>query len=553
MKSKHLSPIVFAAFIIILTIVSCKEKRKPIGQKEVVTKTEELKLTVAEVIESSLEEAEDNGGRVGGIDLHEFEKVKGLYEDQSYAPLWTNNGAWLPAGDSLYAFVRHAAEYGLYPQDYHADRIDTLHWKTVRDTSRTNRLDASLWAESELLLTSALIKVVNDLKVGRLVADSILHRDTSLSKMFYRKALDSFRVMSTASFAATLEPRHKGYQDLKAALQSFLPGADLTRRTHINTKDTLHYAAQVSRRLVEDSIAVADPRDSVLLAAGIRSWQKAHGMKVDGRMSAALFARMNRTAADTFLQVALTLDRYKSLPTMPATYVWVNIPSYRLDVVDADTVVLTSRVVVGKPETRTPVLTSVISDMITYPLWHIPNSIIVKDILPALKKDPGYLARKGFSLVDDKHNEIDPYTVDWSKYNKGIPYTVVQGSGDANALGVIKFNFPNNYSVYLHDTNQREFFSRAKRALSHGCVRVASWEDLSTYLLSRDSTAANAVPLDSMQTWLLRKEKHVIPLHNRVPLYIRYFSAEGKDGELALHEDIYGEDRRLRQTYFATK
>jgi murein L,D-transpeptidase YcbB/YkuD len=552
MKSKHLS-FILSIIVLGLIIQGCKEKRKPIGQKEVVTRTEELKLTVAEVIESSLEEAEENGGRVGDIDLHEFENVKGLYEDGSYAPLWTNNGAWLPAGDSLYMLIRNARAYGLYPQDYHAAQLDTLYWQTVRDTSRSNRLDAALWAESELLLTSALVKIVNDLKAGRLIPDSILQRDSGLSKEFYKQQLDSFRALPTASFASSLEPRHTGYRELKEALQSFLQHADLRQRTHIDLKDTIHYAAQVSRRLGEDSILVPDSRDSVQLASGIRNWQKTHGLKSDGKLSPALFARMNRTSADTFLQVALTLDRYKTMAALPAAYVWVNIPSYRLDVVEEDTVVLTSKVVVGKPETRTPVLTSVISDMITYPLWHIPNSIIVKDILPALKKDPGYLARKGFSLVDNDHNEIDPYTVDWTKYKKGIPYTVIQGSGDANALGVIKFNFPNKYSVYLHDTNQREFFSRAKRALSHGCVRVASWEDLSRYLLARDSTAANAVPIDSMQTWLALKEKHVIPLHNRLPLYIRYFSAEGRDGKLVVHEDIYGEDRRLRQTYFATK
>jgi L,D-transpeptidase YcbB len=205
---------------------------------------------------------------------------------------------------------------------------------------------------------------------------------------------------------------------------------------------------------------------------------------------------------------------------------------------------------VGKPETSTPIITSVMTDMITYPLWHIPNSIIVKEILPALKKDPGYLKRKGYSLVDKDYNEIDPYTIDWSKYEKGIPYRIIQGSGDDNALGVLKFNFPNKFSVYLHDTNQRSFFSRKKRALSHGCVRVQAWQDLAYYLLDKDSTRPNAIPPDSLSTWLAVKEKHVLPLRSRIPLFIRYFTCEaGSDGSIIFHEDIYGEDRRLRQAY----
>jgi murein L,D-transpeptidase YcbB/YkuD len=214
---------------------------------------------------------------------------------------------------------------------------------------------------------------------------------------------------------------------------------------------------------------------------------------------------------------------------------------------------LTSKVVVGKPQTRTPQLTSAISDLITYPKWHIPQSIIKKEILPALKRDAGYLARKGFSLVDNKGNDIDPYAVQWANYDNYIPYTVVQGSGDDNALGVIKFNFPNKYSVYLHDTNQRYLFGKEKRALSHGCVRVESWQELATYILERDSSSKNAVPVDSMQTWLALKEKHVIPVRKRLPLFIRYFSVAAEAGKLNFYDDVYEEDQELIKLFFKPK
>ena len=241
------------------------------------------------------------------------------------------------------------------------------------------------------------------------------------------------------------------------------------------------------------------------------------------------------------------------MSVLPEKYIWVNVPGYQLVVKDSGSVIFSSKVVVGKPESQTPLLTSAITDMITYPKWHIPNSIIAKEILPALKKDVGYLAKKGYSLADFKGNEIDPATVDWSKYEKEIPYRVIQGSGDDNALGVIKFNFPNKFSVYLHDTNQRHLFSKNKRALSHGCVRVESWDTLATYLLEQDTIVANATPIDSLQTWLALKEKHVIALRNKVPLYIRYFTCEGEDGALVIHDDIYGEDNRLREKYFKEK
>ena len=130
-------------------------------------------------------------------------------------------------------------------------------------------------------------------------------------------------------------------------------------------------------------------------------------------------------------------------------------------------------------------------------------------MLPAIKKDPGYLARKGFSLIDKEGMEVDPYTVDWTKYKKGIPYKIVQGSGDDNALGILKFNFPNKYAVYLHDTNQRSLFSQTTRSLSHGCVRVQDWQKLALYMIRSDHTDSSKVkPVeDSLQAWLARKEK----------------------------------------------
>jgi murein L,D-transpeptidase YcbB/YkuD len=177
-----------------------------------------------------------------------------------------------------------------------------------------------------------------------------------------------------------------------------------------------------------------------------------------------------------------------------------------------------------------------------------------------LKKNPGYLAKKGFSLLDMKNNEVDPYFVDWSKYKLGIPYKIVQGSGDDNALGIMKFNFPNKYAVYLHDTNQRYLFARSSRDLSHGCVRVQEWQKLSNYILENDSVYVTSIStnnsftkIDSVSKWLERKEKHYIPVRSRIPLFIRYITCEAKDGKIVFYDDIYNEDQKLKERYFATK
>jgi L,D-transpeptidase YcbB len=538
-------------FLLFMPGTACKGKHKYIGKKEIVKKPEELKLTVSEVIKSTLEDAIDSNGHLAGLDLHQPIMVDSVYSRNNYVSLWTSNGKWLPYADSVLALIKNARSYGLYPEAYYSAQLDTLHYKTVTDTSRENKLDASLWARTDLYLTSAFINLAAHLKAGRLMPDSVRRKDTSMMSGFYLAQFNSFKSEPVDSFTTALEPTHTKYKELKQALATFLLTARLRHHTYINPKDTLAFPAMISRRLLEDSIRIpAVKPDSIQLASAIKQYQRRKGLKPDGKISESLLSSLNATDDYKFARIAVTLDRYKMLGRLPSNYIWVNIPSYRLDVIENDTVVLSSKVVVGKPETHTPALTSIISDMITYPLWHIPNSIIVKDILPALKKDPGYLKKKGFSLQDDDHNEIDPYTVNWSKYTNGIPYTVIQGSGDDNALGMLKFNFPNKYSVYLHDTNQRSFFARKKRALSHGCVRVEAWQDLAYYLLDKDSTRPNAIPPDSLATWLSLKQKHYVPLRNKVPLFIRYFTCEtNEEGEVVFYEDIYGEDQKLRATY----
>ena len=241
---------------------------------------------------------------------------------------------------------------------------------------------------------------------------------------------------------------------------------------------------------------------------------------------------------------------------MPETYIWVNLPGYYLHVWDADTIVFTSKIICGKPETATPFITSMVSDLVIYPTWTVPSSIIRKEMLPALKKNAGYLNRKGLNLYNKDGELIDPYTVNWEKYSKGIPYKIQQGSGDGNALGVIKFNFENPFAVYLHDTNQRYLFKKQMRALSHGCVRVQDWEKLAFFIARKDSVQANTQDslnynTDSITSWIANKQKHHIPVQYQIPIFIRYFGCEAVNGSIKFYDDIYGEDKKAKADFFA--
>ncbi|GAA4333454.1 L,D-transpeptidase family protein [Flaviaesturariibacter amylovorans] len=543
---------------------ACKEKRKPVrlGEKRVVARPEELKQTVSDVLQGTLEEAVADSAAAARLPFRNTAALALIYKDRNYEPLWTRDSVWLPHADSLLRLLGRARRYGLFPEDYRQKHLDSLHIRMQRDTTRTTRLDAALWAETDLYFTSALLDFATDLRVSRLQADSLRRRDSSLVPAFFRAVVDSFQHLPTDSFAARFEPPHAGYRALRKALPGFLARARFRTYTRINPKDSANLLTVLRKRLSEDSVRTpSQTPDSTELAAAVKKYQKKKGLKPDGRVSPELIAYLNSNDTERYLQIVINMERYKLLPPLPEEYIWVNIPTYMLQVYRGDSLTLTSKVVVGKTESKTPVLYSAVNNMMTYPQWTIPPSIISKDILPALQRDPGYLARKGYSLLDTNRNPVNPYAVKWSKYKKGIPYKVVQGSGDDNALGVLKFNFPNKFSVYLHDTNQRSFFGRPKRALSHGCVRVESWRSLATYLLRRDSamlaldtaSKARAVRVDSLASWLAQKKRRYVPLRRPMPVFLTYQTVSVKEGRLVYLEDIYGEDRRMRQTYFAKK
>ncbi len=550
---KKLWTILFLLFT--LSLFSCNNKGKNVSEEAIVTSAEEINNKAEELIQETVKDVLKDKRLADSFNLKNPQLLDGIYEEHSYEPLWTSNGAFESYSDSLISFIANCRYYGLFPDDYHYDELKGLRDTLLTDSSK--RLDASRWAFADLLLTSAFTQMVKDIKAGRILPDSVMQKDSSLSKEFFVQQLQRLKkAASVDSFATALEPTHVQYRELRQAIRPFVDSANFKSYTYVYGFDSGTLKKRAYQRIIEEDSMELDGAvyDSAAFVNAIKKYQKVKKLKVDGKLSADIIKKLNDTDEERFKRIAITLDRYKQLPPLPEQYIWVNIPSYRLQVRSSDTVVMISKVAVGKSYTRTPEIVSAISDMITYPQWTIPASIIEKEILPGLKKDPGYTNKKGYSIIDKDGNVIDAYLVDWSKYKKGIPYKVVQGSGDANALGVIKFNFPNKHSVYLHDTNQRYLFSRKNRALSHGCVRVESWKDLAYYILERDSLASTSfTPKDSLDKWLLLKQKKVIPVRKRLPVFIKYFTCEGVDGKVVFYEDIYEEDRKLRNKYFATK
>ena len=559
-------PDALLAFMIALMLNSCDGDKKPAGVEKV-NIAEQMDQKVKELITNSIKYAISRNGQLNdSIFLSEDSVLNFLYKQKDYTPFWSSTEKWLPQADSLLNFIEQSKLFGLFPSDYHFGHLNKIREIIFADSlTRKVKNDAALWARADMMLSDALVTIFKDIKLGRLPNDSItLRKDSVLSDEFVKSKFNE--IVSGRSLMATmlsLEPKHKGYHELKAGINKFLESADFEKISTINYPDKNHdnLKSAVVKRLFDsgyvDSASII--LDSLELSKILVKYQKERRLTPDGKIGPQTIRELNTSDKEKFVRIAISLDRYKMLPEeMPGKYIWVNIPSYTLDLYSQHAKIVTSRVVVGKLKTRTPVLTSSIYEMITYPQWTIPQSIIVKEILPSLKKDPGYLARKGYGLFDSKGEEIDPFSVDWSKYNKGVPYRVIQGSGDDNALGNLKFNFSNKYAVYLHDTNQRFYFGLDSRALSHGCVRVQEWQKVAYYILENDIEFSRKnnkryVPVDSMKHWLKIKEKHVISLNNRIPVFIRYFTCESQNGRIVFFEDIYNEDLELAEKFFRGK
>lgn len=535
---------------------ACKNSKKP-PEKDVVKEPEQLQVRTSENLKKLLTYAGENKSKLNdSVRLTELKMVEAIYKDNDFKVIWSHENDWKSIADSLFLVLQHSREYGLFPSDYNYTSITLI--RKVFQGDSVSRRDAALLARADILFTEAYLNIAKHLKLGRLQRDSITMRKDSLytDAYFLRLFANATANNNIIQSLNNLEPPYPGYKLIRKGISSFLDSADLKSYTYIYypNKDSIAFIKSLHQRLAELGYLSKDVpvNDSAALSGAIFKYQGVKNYKLTGKISETLVRSLNFTDLEKFRSIAFTLDSYKMLPdTLPASYLMVNLPSFTLYVYNKDTLDFQSKVIVGAPKTRTPLLNSRVSNFITYPQWTVPYSIIFKDMLPKIQKNLGYLEKQNLMVVDKNDSVLDPRLINWADLNqKHFPYLLRQKQGDDNSLGVIKFNFANKYSVYLHDTNARGLFSRSARALSHGCVRVQDWKKLSDYLVRADTAR---FPTDTLRAWIERQEKHTVTGFPRVPLFIRYFTVEGKDGELKFYNDIYGDARLVKERYFVRK
>jgi murein L,D-transpeptidase YcbB/YkuD len=277
------------------------------------------------------------------------------------------------------------------------------------------------------------------------------------------------------------------------------------------------------------------------LAEALRRFQERHGLEQDGALGKETAAALNVPVSDRIRQMELNRDRLKQREKVAMRRIEVNIPDFRLRVMEGNMPVMAMNVVVGqRRQWQTPLLDSQIRFLILNPKWYVPPTIFRKEVLAHIQKDVAYLTRQNM-VVLDVNGVVDPATVDWAQVNPKAPqYKIVQREGPGNSLGRIKFMFPNKYAVYLHDTPQKKLFGRRVRALSHGCVRVEKPLDLAEYLMRESPDWTRERIVSSIQTG----KNRTVDLPESVPLHIMYLTSwVESDGTVQFRDDIYGFDQ----------
>lgn len=496
-----------------------------------------------------------------------------LYQANGFQPVWM--AANLPdqnAQQLLLALNETAADHW---QPYHFDlddiqaasqELQAAHQErtTVDDDFRIVEAVSRL----DLLLSRACLRYIQLVNSGQLIPDS-LQTDLgtlTVASRRYRSDFDSsLETLTNAvlkqqlpELLRQLTPQQPAYLAMRHELQRYQhlgsnhewPPLLIPEHLQPGQQHPLVPALRQRLELLGDLPSDSDPDPAATnsyyfgtdLQTAISRFQQRQGLPVDGRPGSATLQRLNQTPEQLVRKIALNMKRLRLLPlTPPSRYILVNVPDYRLQLIEQGQQRLDMKVIVGQPQHPTPVITEAIKQLELAPTWGVPKRIAVEKLLPKIINDPFYLQAHDYLVFDRQQQLVDPQTVDWQNLGRGnFPYRLLQRPGPDNALGDVKFLLPNSQAIYLHDTSEPGLFKRRQRALSSGCIRVEKPLELA-YQLLRDQYDWSPKRV----TDTIRKGKpERLNLSVPVPVYLLYWTAwVDEHGTLQLRDDIYGRDR----------
>ncbi|MEX2609235.1 MAG: L,D-transpeptidase family protein [Gemmatimonadota bacterium] len=497
----------------------------------------------------------------GGDTLVLSPDVVAFYKARQYRQAWTDYDEILDRGWVLLETMESATEDGLDPDLYRYDIAARL-VNLVEEDSLSEANEPAAMAIVDMVLTEVFGRYAQHLTGGIM--------DPSASQVEWRIPKDTVEVRA-------LFDRLVADEDPAAVIESLRPGAPEYRLLMEQLARYRQMAAGGGWPLVPETFdaepgdrapevaalrqrlaAEGDAEEARLAAAGqadaqhfdedlkaaLEHFQARHSIEPDGVVGPATLAQLNVTAEERVQQIILNLDQWRWLPQeLGERYILVNVAGFEMELVENDSVLLAMNVVVGQEGWETAIFRDTMESIVFNPYWNVPAGIEREEILPAIRRDPGYLARENLEVVRGE-SVVSPASVDWSAVGEGSPYRFRQRPGPDNALGQVKFLFPNEYDIYLHDTPAKSRFSASQRAFSHGCIRLEKPFDLARVLLDR-VTDQSADDLDDL---LAGGQEKWVRVTQPLPVYVLYFTAwAGRDGTMRFHPDVYERDRRLEE------
>ncbi len=498
-------------------------------------------VAMADLVAGAMVEVLSAGVDEGILDKRDAEAIAAFYAERGDQPVWIAEGTYTPAALAVMERIGRAAEDGLNPRDYR------LPWDGL---GRYFQSEPDKIARFDVILSQAVALYARHAFAGRVTPTKV---SANLDYAPVPPAAGDVLALVSGSGdpAATLaayNPPQPEFEALRAELARLRAAEGVARTLPEVAAGALLKPGMsdprvpVIRERLQLASATLDPElyDEILVAA-VEDFQASAGLRTDGIVGKNTVAAMNRRGADPVDTILVNMERWRWMPRyLGDVSVRVNIPEYTLSVYRDGAPAYTTRVVVGKIGSPTPAFSDEIRHIVVNPYWNVPASIVRNEMLPKIRSGSGLRGYQVFANIRGKYRAVDPRSINWRKVD-ARKIQVRQPPGAANALGQVKFLFPNKHNVYLHDTPSKSLFDREVRAYSHGCVRVMNpWDFAEALLAGSDGIGAAALRkrVGGGESWA--------NLEQPVPVHITYFTAfvDGT-GKLQLRDDIYGHDKRL--------
>jgi len=449
--------------------------------------------------------------------------VLAFYKERDYKPIWTSN-ADRQRRKAFLAAIARAGDHGLPTARYDAKQL-RKEFGGIKSAKARGLL--------EVTTTQRFLQYARDLQSGVLEPRRIDKNMTLKPPRRDRlKTLRAFVKSSPTSFLKSLVPTHPDYARLlkeKVRMEKVIARGGWgptvqAKKLKIGSSGPAVVALRGRLTRMGYAKLGISPTYNETLAASVKKFQGNHGLNADGVAGAGTIRAINVSASNRLVQVVIGLERLRWLnKPLGKRYIMVNEADFRATVYDHGKPTMVTRVVLGQAgRWRTPEFEKAMTHMIINPSWYVPASIKETEYLPMLKKDPGAAARNGLVMTDEFGQDVNPARVDFSQYGVGnFPFEMRQPPGPGNALGTVKFLFPNRHAIYLHDTPSKSLFARDVRSYSHGCVRVQKFRELAYTLLAKQSSNPKAL----FENTLATGEETRIDLVEPVPIYLVYRTA----------------------------